>query len=1682
MKTIMLIGFLLFLCNLLWSAPLRNVPTILEQPDGTKYSCFMTGDEYYHRAHDKDGFTIIKDLDTGWHVYAQKQGQDLVPSPYIPGVDDPASRGLAHHLMPDESILRQRFQHWRGPNRDEYGRAPTIGTIENLCVFVRFAGETEFGQPVQLYSDMHNSSSIASMRGYFLEESAGQLTVNSTFYPTTPATMVVSWQDPNPRNYYYPQSAANPMGYPAGPVGDPDRFGWIRLHTMFSNAVNFIAPMVPPGMMIDADGDMLVDNVSFICRGNADATSALFWPHFWQMNAYAAVPPTFINMFQAVDYNFSLQYQDPLYVGYGGGIDAAEISHEFSHTIGFPDLYNYTWSGVNPCGYWDLMDYCYQVPQHHLAYLKWKYGGWFAGPNPLPPGGTACTLNAVATSPFDHYMFQMPTGEQVWVEYRKAMGLYETRVPNSGLIFYRVDQTLFPWGNAGGPPNEVYVYRPFVSTMPPDGNINWAAFAWELSMTAFNTLTDPNPFSQNTPGFIANMNIHSIESNASAQMNFVVGTVLPVIWTGLADNNWFNPANWNTGMVPTPMDFVIIPPVGGWFLCQVQPVGMPAVCQNLRNEHMLTVLLGAQLQVNGNFYSIGRFFQDGFTQVVGNFTIAYWYSGSWLQCNTNPGAQLTIGGNCTFDTGTQITMQVGQLIFANIGVSPPANTFTSNSFGAVLFDLIVNKTGTTLNYVSMLPGLAINLTGSLTVMANTSFLIQAPHFFAISGNITVNPTGQLQVQDVQNICTFNLVGPPGLQTISINSPNCYILHLDVQNNAAPVLASSLNVRGNFTITQGTFIANNNTIFVRGNWTNNMGLGAFQKGNSRVIFNAPAVDQTITVTGMIGAPIEDFYILELNKAAGSLDMNTAGQQVQCDFYDWTSGTLKVIDGSFSALSLLDGYIAGNIVCNAPGMINLTDTGGFGDLGANLTIQGGTVSVYCPSASSSSTSTWGVLPGSLTMGSGLLNYVDCGLNVMPGTGMFNVAMTGGTIQLKGDALINRPEFAPTGGLVLLISPNPPVNIGTASGWFYDLQLSTPQTVTTANVQVNGNLTIDPPCTLYVGNNFTIAGNLLLNGSMIMLSPVTVQISALANVPPGAMLDVRDAAVTIGGLNSIAVDGSISIENGWLNATSHPITINPSGSIVFGAGGSGFTGKLSCATLTANTPGTFVPPVGTLELANTDPSAVFALSLSSGNWVNNLDINILTTVQLMTDLYVNGNLHIIGGQLVMDNTGKTIYMQGNWINDIPATGFVEGTSTVDFGPAATATVAANGGTEQFYTLTTGSGTLILMDDVAVTNTLNILTSTLQVNGQVLSVAGNTTVGPYSTLDLDSGSIMETGNARQVTIQSNGSLNCIGVAGNQATMRGQAGATWHLTANPGSNLAVKYSYFRNLRSTGVTIQSGAVVSSTDDFDNCTFRDGASGCTFLTINNNQTLNIIGISFPTTVPGGFNIAKGVNAGTVNVLSSSGVFAGPLYENDTYARVNWTGYDPNLIVQSFVVSVPNPYVADQVSYSVTIKNDSANPVQKTFKIHLFKNRATQPGWGETGDYDHTCPTLAPNATHSYTFTGVYSMTPEAWTSWLLIDPEANVQETNETDNIDSEALTWQALPAVSNMAIATTGASSARITWTYPIWATRYKVYDAADPYGTYSYVGSSANLYYDISLASGMRFYLIKAERDAPAK
>ncbi|MBW6514938.1 MAG: hypothetical protein K0B87_09340, partial [Candidatus Syntrophosphaera sp.] len=438
---------------------------------------------------------------------------------------------------------------------------------------------------------MYNSTSGVSLKGFFLEESSNQLIVNSTFYPPPVGGTILSYQDPNPQAYYMDNyGGTNPIGYTSWDEG------YYRLHLMLTNAVVFVAGSVSPSLNIDADNDGSIDNLSFICMGGPTAWNEALWPHNWVLDSYHLnplfpsynSPLVYINGKMADEYDFQLR----------DVIDPAVIAHEFSHTLGFPELYHYTWDGIDPCGWWDPMDFCQGNPQHHLAYMKWRYGGWFPS-IPTLPGPGDYTLTSIDTNPFSCYWLPLSPNEWYVVEYRRQNGLYESTLPGSGLIVYRVRTDLYPWGNAGGPPDEVYVYR-LGGSPTSNGFVNAANFGLDIGRTAINMFTDPYPFdSWGGPG---NLILHHVSSTGGTTINFTIGASIPNVWVGYVNNAWEIGGNWSKGTVPTAMEEAII--TGSNFGMPHPVVSQPGqVCGDLRVETPAHMMINLQINNPGSLVS-----------------------------------------------------------------------------------------------------------------------------------------------------------------------------------------------------------------------------------------------------------------------------------------------------------------------------------------------------------------------------------------------------------------------------------------------------------------------------------------------------------------------------------------------------------------------------------------------------------------------------------------------------------------------------------------------------------------------------------------------------------------------------------------------------------------------------------------------------------------------------------------------------------------------------------------------------------------------------------------------------------------------------------------------------------------------------------------------------------------------
>lgn len=468
---------------LVQAAYVRNYPLKLTQPDGEVVICLVTGDEFHRWVHDRNGYAIIKDPESGYFVYAVRKEGKVVPSSFRVGHWDPLALGLEKNLGPTlalQTTLHEVPLYGSLRKQEGLAGASNIGTINNIVIFVRFSDDSEFGDAASLYDDLFNLSGTGSnsMREYFHEVSYNQLSISSTFYPPSAAGTVVSYQDSQPRGYYRPyDSISNPIGYTSSEDAGS------REQNLLKGVITAVGSQVPPDLNVDNDEDGYVDDVCFIVQGAPDAWAQLLWPHAY----FFPYPPTvYINDKIVRAYNVQIQElisSAPTYL----------LCHEMFHVLGAPDLYRYLndW-GLGPAGPWDLMDFGINPPAHMGSYMKFKYGHWIPSIPEITTEGTY-SLSPLTSDTNNCRLIRSPasTTEYFVVEYRKKSGAFEGNLPGEGLLVYRINPEAT--GNGSGPPDEVYIYRPN-GTLHWQGDVNDAPFSQDAGRTAINNSTNPSCF------------------------------------------------------------------------------------------------------------------------------------------------------------------------------------------------------------------------------------------------------------------------------------------------------------------------------------------------------------------------------------------------------------------------------------------------------------------------------------------------------------------------------------------------------------------------------------------------------------------------------------------------------------------------------------------------------------------------------------------------------------------------------------------------------------------------------------------------------------------------------------------------------------------------------------------------------------------------------------------------------------------------------------------------------------------------------------------------------------------------------------------------------------------------------------------------------------------------------------
>ena len=474
---------LLALCTInLLAAPLKNIERVLTQPDGTKLYCFASGDEFYNRLHDAEGFTIVQ-ADNGYFVYADKDTRGkIVATQYIAGKTDPKSVGLKPNIMISQEEYHRRREAKKVPEIID-SKNLNHGVYNNLVVFIKFRGDTDLTTTKTEIDSMFNNDGYydISMNNYFKKATYNQLSMKSYCYPEPEGDMIIAYEDIYPRNYFQPY---NPTTNPEGYTDQAE-----REFPLLKRAIEYVEDQIPDTLNIDRNDDGMVDNVIFVVKGNVGDWADLLWPHMWSLYG----EDVYIHGKRVWTFNFQLETSSYF--------STSTLCHEMSHSLGFPDLYHYVsgYDYLSPSGGWDLMCSNSQPPQHSATYMKYKYGTWIEDIPMIEYGTYTLEANSWEGGRRNCYMIPSSHPDQFYlIEYRNKNNMFEKGLPGHGLLIYRIDTRFHGCADYNGYDtfDEVYIFRPGGS-QTQNGTINNAAYSKESGRTVFNHTTDPYPFLNN---------------------------------------------------------------------------------------------------------------------------------------------------------------------------------------------------------------------------------------------------------------------------------------------------------------------------------------------------------------------------------------------------------------------------------------------------------------------------------------------------------------------------------------------------------------------------------------------------------------------------------------------------------------------------------------------------------------------------------------------------------------------------------------------------------------------------------------------------------------------------------------------------------------------------------------------------------------------------------------------------------------------------------------------------------------------------------------------------------------------------------------------------------------------------------------------------------------------------------
>jgi M6 family metalloprotease-like protein len=399
-------------------------------PDGTEFTVRGWGNQFHAVFETLDGYTVVKDPESGYYHYAVLSADEsqLLPSGPRVGEAQPQTVGLPPHLREPGTTTRtraeaaqeagrprwearreQRRERKRSQDRSEaepeVEAAAPVGDYVGLCILVQFpdVGGTITRQQVTDFCNQPGYTGFGnngSVYDYFRQVSGGRLRYTNQVTAYYTAT--------RQRSYYTD---------PTIPYG-------VRAQELIVEALTALKAGGYDFSTLTSDGSGFIQALNVFYAGpRVNNWSEGLWPHqSFLASPYQVAPGKKFSDYQITDMGTKLTLRT--------------FCHENGHMIcDFPDLYDYGGESYG-VGHYSLM--CYggsdTNPVEVDAYLK-NEAGWTSKLTELTPGSMVTV--AAGTN---HFLLHSRTATEYFILENRQQSGRDAALPDAGLAIWHVDE------------------------------------------------------------------------------------------------------------------------------------------------------------------------------------------------------------------------------------------------------------------------------------------------------------------------------------------------------------------------------------------------------------------------------------------------------------------------------------------------------------------------------------------------------------------------------------------------------------------------------------------------------------------------------------------------------------------------------------------------------------------------------------------------------------------------------------------------------------------------------------------------------------------------------------------------------------------------------------------------------------------------------------------------------------------------------------------------------------------------------------------------------------------------------------------------------------------------------------------------------------------------------------------